>query len=81
MRTTSSQVASSPNELTCASAQQSPAPRILTVKDAMQLTGLSKTRLYEAMKHDGLPSHNCGKRCRRFLEDELISWVRSRPAS
>jgi len=55
-------------------------PPILDVKGAMRLTRLGRTFLYKAMKDQGLPYHACGERCRRFLADELIEWVRSRPA-
>lgn len=55
------------------------APRILRLKEVMQLTGLSRTGIYERIKNGGFPQQvNLGGRSIGFVDIEVREWIAGR---
>jgi excisionase family DNA binding protein len=58
----------------------SPQPLLLNIKQAMQVLGLGKTKIYELIANEGLPVERFGKSV-RFYYPALQQWIVDRRSS
>jgi len=59
-----------------AASSEATSPRILRLKEVMQLTGLSRTGIYERIKNGGFPQQvNLGGRSIGFVDAEVRDWI------
>lgn len=55
-------------------------PKLLTVPDVQQITGLPRWRIYELVKQDAIPHMRVGKTL-RFSELALAQWIEAEHAA
>ena len=54
--------------------------RLLTLRDVMHMTGLSRSAVYELMAQSRFPKPiRIGRRAVRWVEQEMLDFIASRP--
>lgn len=51
----------------------------LDIKEASELTGLTKATIYRKVSQETIPAYKLGNKAIRFDRAELIEWMKQRP--
>jgi len=67
------------DEITARAKPPEPPRECMTIGDVAEFIGVSKGKVYQLIRDDGLPTRRVGC-AQRVIRSELLAWLQSRPA-